>query len=220
MNTHLTKAILYVYPMMEKLAEATRVGARNKALLSYRSHRDAMQDLKAVAEEMLLGARLDLLKNSVDSLLLKMSREELFLLEYRYFRRKKTLAQLWGTINCSERGYFRKQERLLQKISAYFAARGMTEAKFYDAFQNGYCLMKVLRAIERGDEKKIYARRSGRTLDFHSSSFSGGADFLPRATNTATVRTATAESVIKTIWTADKPSLFFPPVVTASGSGR
>ena len=110
MNTDLTKAILYVYPMMKKLAEATRIGARNKAILSYRSKLGTMRDVEAVADELLLANRLDELKEVVDSLLQRLSTEERFLLEYRYFRRKKCLAEFGEELACSERNYFRKQQ--------------------------------------------------------------------------------------------------------------
>ena len=220
MNTDLTKAVLYVYPMMKKLAEATRVGARNKALLSYRSKCGAMHDLEAVAEEILLARRLDELKEILDALLARLNREELFLLEYRYFRRKRVLEKYDKTLNCSERNYFRKQERLLKKLSAWLLARGMTEEYFLSAFQNSVCLMKVYRALQNGGELKICARREKREVSFQGSSLSGGAGFLPRATNTETTSTATAASVIKTIWTADRLSELFPLATGASGSGR
>ena len=221
MNTDLAKAILYVYPMMEALSAATREGAKNKALLSYRSHRDAMSDLTAVAEEILLSRRLDALKSLIDCLLVRLNKEEKFLLEYRYFRRKKVLAQFEGEIACSERSYFRKQEKLLNKISAFLFARGMREEYFFEAFKHSECLMKVLRAIESGAELKICARREKRGVAFHGSKFSGGAAFLPRATNTATTSRATADSVIKTIWTADRPAVLFPLTeLVSSGEGR
>ena len=220
MNTDLTKAILYVYPMMKKLAEATRVGAENKAILSYRSRMDALSDAEAVAEEILLSARLDELKEVVDGLLTRLSKEERFLLEYRYFRRKKMLSELQTVLNCSERNYFRRQEKLLQKMTSLLCAKGITEEYILTAFKNCTCLMKVYKAVASGDEFKICARRQNRPISFQGSKFSGGADRLPRATNMATTSTATADSVIKTIWTADRRSPFFPPTAFVSGSGR
>ena len=220
MNTDLTKTVLYVYPMMKKLAEATRVGARNKALLSYRSQCDAMHDLEAVAEDMLLARRLDELKELLESLFARLDREELFLLEYRYFRRKRVLARFDQMLACSERNYFRKQERLLKKLSSWLLSRGVTEEYFLAAFRGSVCLRKVYRAVQNGGELKICARREKRGVRFQGSSFSGGAGFLPRATNTEITSTATAASVIKTIWTADRLSELFPPAVGTSGSGR
>ena len=220
MNTDLAKAILYVYPMLGELAEAARVGAKNKALLSYRSHNDAVSDLEAVAEEVLLANRLEELKEVVDALLSRLSKEELFLLEYRYFRRKKVLATFEGEMDCSERNYFRRQEKLLNKACAYFAAKGISAEYFSEAFKNSECLMRVYRAILKGWELKICARRTNRPITFQGSKFSGGAAFLPCATNTATTSTATAESVIKTIWTADRLPEVFPLVAGVSGSGR
>lgn len=220
MNTDHAKAILYVYPMMGALAEAVRTAAENKALLSYRSRSSALHDLEAVAEEIFLGERLDSLKEVLDGIVSRLSEEERFLLEYRYFRRKKILKR-YGTELCySERSYFRKQERLLRKISAKLAASGVTREYFLEAFANSGCLMKVYRAVACGGELKICARREKRPLRFHGSEFSGGTDFLPRATKTAMTRTATAASVMRTICTADSPSELFLPAAGVSGSGR
>ena len=220
MNTDLAKAVLYVYPMMKKLAEATRVGARNKALLSYRSRCDALHDLEAVAQEVLLAQRLDDLSELIDALLEQLNQEELFLLEYRYFRRRKALAQLGSDIACSERNYFRKQERLAKKVASYLFARGITTEYFFTAFKSCTCLMKVYNAVANGAEKKICARREQREITFHGSNCSGGEDLLPRATNTAITSTATAVSVINTIWTAERLPALFSSAADDAGSGR
>lgn len=219
MYTDHAKAILYVYPMLGALSEAAGTAAENKALLSYRSKYGAMHDLEAVAEEIFLAERLDALKAVVDKILDKLNLEERFLLEYRYFRRKKILKTFGEILPCSERGYFRKQERLLQKVTFLLAAEGVTKDYFLEAFASSVCLMKIYRAVAGGGELKICARRGKRTLRFHGSKFSGGADFFPCATNTAITRTATADSVMRTIWTAERPPLLLP-AAGASGSGR
>lgn len=220
MKTDFVKAILYVYPTMKALAEAIRVSAENKAVLSYRSRRDAMSDLEEVAEEIFLAERVDELKEIIDGVLALLNEEELLLLEYRYFRRKKILKRLDGQLACSERSYFRKQERLLRKLLAYLAAQGVTEEYFFEAFGNSLCFMKVYKAVANGGELKVCARRGKRTIAFQPSKVSVGTDFLPCATNTATTRTATADRVIKTIWTADRAPTALPLAVAVSGSGR
>lgn len=220
MKTDYVKAILYVYPTMKALGEAIRVSAENKAVLSYRSKRDAMSDLEEVAEEIFLAERVDSLKKTIDGILALLSQEELLLLEYRYFRRIKMLKRLGGQLACSERGYFRKQERLLRKLLACLVARGVTEEYFLEAFKNSLCLMKVYKAVVNGEELSVCARREKRMIAFQTSKFSARSDFLPCATKTATTRTATAESVIKTIWTADKAPTVPPLAVGVSGSGR
>lgn len=220
MNTDHAKAILYVYPMMDELSKAEMQAAENKALLSYRSRFDAMHDLCEVAEEIFLVERLDALKELTDKILSRLNREERVLLEYRYFRRKSVLKEFGEELFCSERSYFRKQERLLQKISLLLASGGITRDYFLTAFENSDCLMRVYQAIVSGEELKICARRERREISFYGSKRSDGKDFLPRATNTAITRTETAESVIKTIWTAESPAVAFALVAGATGSGR
>lgn len=220
MNTDFVKAILYVYPSMGALSEAARTAAENKAYLSYRSRFNAIHDLEEVAEEIFLAERLDSLKKTTEEALARLNKEELFLLEYRYFRRKKMLAKFGDELPFSERNYFRKQEKLLRKIAAQLSLNGVTEEYFLKAYENSVCLMKVYRAIVSGKEQKICARREKRTLRFQGSKFSGGADFLPCATHTATARTAATARAIKTIWTGESPSPLFVPAAGSSGSGR
>ena len=220
MNTDFVKAILYVYPTMGALEEAIKTSAENKAFLSYRTKKCAFDSCYEVAEEFLLAERIADLKKTLEGILIRLSDEERFLLEYRYFRRKKILKNCNAELACSERSYFRKQARLLEKILSLFVLCGVTEEYFFDAFENSLCIMKVYRAVREGGELRVCARREKRTLKFQGSKFSGGAVFLPCATNTATTRTATAASVMRTIWTAESPSEIFPPAAGASGSGR
>ena len=177
-----------------------------------------MRDLEAVAEEVFLAERLDSLKEVTEEVLARLSKEELFLLEYRYFRRKKLLAKFGEVLPCSERNYFRKQEKLLRKIAAQFSLNGVTEEYFLEAFKSSVCLMKVYGAIVKGGELKICARREKRLLRFQGSKFSGGADFLPCATKIATTITAATARTSKTILTAEGRSGFFAPAAGSSGS--
>ncbi len=199
MTTDHVKAILYVYPKMEELIEAIAVSIGNRAVLSYRSGCGALEDCEKLCEDILLQKKLLLLKEQIDLFLQSLSQEELFLLEYRFFRRKKILMRSSFVLNCSERGYFRKQERVLKKAAAYFAALGMTEERFSEDFANSVCMKKVYKAVKGGEELRIYPRRDTRGLKFQDSRFSGGTVFFPSATKTAITSTATEARVIRTI---------------------
>lgn len=199
MNVDCTKTILYVYPSIETLAEAIGESIQNGAVLSYRSRRGALADCERIAGDVLLQKRLLLLKEQVNGFLKTLSADELFLLEYRFFRRKKILQGYSFTLNCTERSYFRRQEKLLKKAAAYFSALGMTGEKFLDDFKNSVCVKKIYKAIREGEELSIYPRREKRDLVFQDSRFSGGTVFLPSATKIAMTSRATEDRVISTI---------------------
>ena len=199
MSADWVKTILYVYPSMETLVEAIEVSIQNGAVLSYRSRRGALSDCERIAEDVLLQKRLLLLKEQADGFLQGLTADERFLLEYRYFRRKKVLQGYSFTLPYTERSYFRRQERLLKKATAYFSVRGMTEERFLEEFKNSVCVKKIYKAIREGEELSIYPRREKRDLVFQDSKFSGGTVFLPSATKMAMTSKATEDRVISTI---------------------
>ena len=72
----------------------------------------------------------------MESILGELGREELYLLEYKYFRRKKMLEKEFADVRlaCSERTYFRRQARLESRLNGLFMRRGMSEEWFMRTF--------------------------------------------------------------------------------------
>lgn len=210
MNENCIKAILYAYPKLRDVAEATEVAAENKALLSYKSPLDPLSDLTAVAEEYLLAARLRALCSLVESVLSSLNAEEKFLLEYKFFRRKTYLLAMEeeSLPRCSVRSYFRRQNVLLQKLCLIFAEKGMDGKMFFEEFRGCDFLMRLYKKAERGEEQKITQRRG--SLYQNSARSVSASCFFPLRTNTATaMQTATPRQII-TIATTDseEPSEF------------
>jgi len=213
MKTDFVKTVLYVYPMLRKLSEAVRVSGENKALLSYRAKGDAFDAAKEVADTFFLADRLDFLREAVSGILETLNAEETFLLEYKYFRRKKVLDLGDGKIFCSERNYFRRQSALLKKIGFLLAVRGITEQTFLEDYADSLCLMRVYRAISEGKEETVVPKRRVRSIVFQRSA--GGAALRPRATKTAMTITAADTRQITTISATDSP-----PPVSSCTAGR
>ena len=211
------KLILYSYPRLEAIAEAVEVGARNKALLSFRSTADTLSLLERISQDALTARELRLLKAETEKILLTLSEEELYLLEYKYFRRRKVLRGKFADyeLALSERSYFRKQNELLKKISSRMRTSGLTKEDFLARFGHFSPFMRALRALERGLDAKLTERRRRCGLVFRrqksgSASRSEAGEGLPRKRNTATPTSATQPMQIIAICT---------PVSPRAGSG-
>ena len=131
------RALLYAYPMAERLAEAVKEGARVRACLSFRSPRNTLSVMESIAADVEYAECLLEWKSRLDRVLSHCSDEELFLLEYKYFRRRKQL-KAWEervALSCSERSYFRKQKEVLERVSRRLVRRGGTREAFLKDFE-------------------------------------------------------------------------------------
>lgn len=189
------RALLYAYPMAERLAEAVKEGARVRACLSFRSPRNTLSVMESIAADVEYAECLLEWKSRLDRVLSHCSDEELFLLEYKYFRRRKQL-KAWEervALSCSERSYFRKQKEVLERVSRRLARRGGTREAFLKDFEGFSPLMRILSALESGAERRLVEqRRGGNLLKDQNSSPSAAAEgaLRPRSTKKAMAATA------------------------------
>lgn len=214
MNAVYVKAVLYAYPYLKMLAEATRSGAEVKARLSFRTE-NTLDTAEKIAEEILLARRLDELSAAVERMTEKLTPEETFLLEYKYFR---SGGNLRGELACSEREYFRRQADLVKKAGFLLSACGMTQERLINDFGGCPFFRRLVRAIAKGRERAVAGKRRERGVSFQKSEFSCGTEgFLPRMTNTAIATAAQQATHITAICTAESPVLF---PVSSEGEGR
>ena len=84
------------------------------------------------------------------------------MLELRYFRRKSRLKQFCGETDFkeigSERNYYRRQAKLLKKVSGALQAQGLTKETFFSDYARFDWLMSVYRFIEAGKEGRNAAK--------------------------------------------------------------
>ena len=161
MDTYI-KAVLYIYPRLEKIEKDYGEHIGNKAILSY-DYRAATEALtEYIAGEIIRKNLIEDLKRRVDRALERLSAEEKFLLELRYFGRKKQLAEYRKQDRyrnmCSERNYYRKQSRVLGKISSLLKLGGLTEEYFLREYSCFDWLTSVCRSIDEGKEGAAVAR--------------------------------------------------------------
>lgn len=208
MDNDFVKVILYAYPKMGELEEAVSAAVFNKAALSYKDPRSTGETALDVVKEIRARMAVSSLRALVSSALRSLTEEEQYLLEYKYFRRKRELSERFGgmKLTCSARSYFRKQQALLNKLAAYFRFHGWTEENFLD--RTGGLFRRALAAVQSGRERALVRQRKERMLAFQSSSGTGG--FLPRNTNTA-IATAAAQARQTVTMTAALTSSDPPP---------
>lgn len=226
LKTNYVKVLLYAYPKMEELADAISAGAEIKAALSFRALGDTLSVAEAVAGEVLRAAGLREVYAEIGEVLSRCSEEELYLLEYKYFRRKTVLVSRFkrAVLSCSERSYYRRQSVLLKKIAALFLARGMTEDWFFKEFSEFPSFMRVYRVIAEGKEKSIVARRRKRAMacvqkSENSSCAEEGGFLFPSSTKTAIAATETHNAQRKNICKPESPSFFSSDGPSGSSAG-
>ena len=110
------------------------------------------------------------LKEAADRAVDACTEEERFLLEYKYFRRRKELRGRFSgaEVSCSERNYFRRQAALLRKMVSELGRRGWTERAFLEAFGAFAPFMRAFRALSEGQEGKLVAHRGKRDIRFRT----------------------------------------------------
>ncbi len=143
------KLVLYVYPCLQSLAEASEAAARNKAVLSYRSPRPAEESAAEVYEEMRCAGELYRLKARLEAALETLNEEERALVACKYFRKGEAPVT-------RDRSYYRKQEMSLEKVKRALEENGLTE----EAFQNSFSGYGPFRRLAR----VLSCRRGGQGL--------------------------------------------------------
>lgn len=201
------KVLLYAYPKLDALAEAVECGVEVKALLSFRGRESALALAEKIAEEIVTAKKLSLLKEALKKALSACSERELFLLEYKYFRRKELLKGRYAGYSpeCSQRHYFRLQNALLEKMAALCAGLGLTQDWFFEEFGDFAPFMRVYRALAEGRERTVVYKRKQKAICFRQNSDSCGGDFLPRKRKAAIAASATAATQTIAICIPESP---------------
>ncbi len=158
------KAILYAYPLLATVEEDYESHIKNKALLSYDNGKSAVEIATYLAGEILEMRRLEWLKGKVAEVLARLTDVERTLVEIRYFGKTKRLKCLLqkqkGTQPLrkpflTERTYFRRQQRLGEKLCGLFTLYGLTEDRFLTEFLPMEIFRKIYSGVEAGKDRKI-----------------------------------------------------------------
>lgn len=146
------KVLLYAYPKLGRMAEDIGQIVQAKARASVMGREPALSCAEKLIGYNFLREQLLFVQGELDGVLAKLTREERFLLEYKYFRRKRELAAYADLrLSCSERTYFRRQQRLARTVNAEFVRRGLTEEWFFEAFSGVSFFMSALESVRRAE---------------------------------------------------------------------
>ncbi len=156
------KVVLYAYPLLKTVEEDYETHVKNKALLSY--GKNAEKIATYLAGEILEMRRLEWLKRKVGEVLEKLTEVERTLVAIRYFGKTKRIKALFqkprvdNPLNkkfWTERTYFRKQQRLGEKLCSLLALCGVTEELFMREYLPIEPFQKIYRGVEAGRDRKI-----------------------------------------------------------------
>ena len=154
------KVILYAYPLLQTVGEDYEEHIRNKAVLSYDSPLSAEKLTEYLAREILAKENLEWLKSRVEGIINRLSEEEKTLVAIRFFGQTKRLRKFLKSgegAKWSERQYFRKQQRLADKVGAMMQFAGITERVYKEHFASLDIFEKIDRFVSEGRDRKIAA---------------------------------------------------------------
>ena len=156
------KTVLYVYPLLKTLGKEYQEHIVNRAVLSYRMSRSVESEVEYLVQEIADKRNLAWLKTCVESVLAQLSDEEKTLIAVRYFGKERTIkkatvAKAVGQNGrrgaMSESTYFRKQNRLLNKVGELLGAVGVDEKTFEALFARLPLFQKVAALQVRRESK-------------------------------------------------------------------
>ena len=165
------KVLLYLYPRLKRMAKNVGQIVEARAVSSVFDRGCAERSVEKLLGYISLKQNLLFLNEKMDELLETLSAEEKFLLEYKYFRRKRVLDKAVSEISFSfsERTYFRRQARLAEKMGRLMARSGLDKDWFWSAFENVPYMACILERISEGCEQQFSDKRIHATPHYRKS---------------------------------------------------
>ena len=136
------KTALYAYPKLDRIVSDYEEHVKNKAYLSYGSRMTTEKLAEYLALEIVRKQSADKLKKGIEETLRSLDEEEKMLLEARYFGKIDKVRRLFAAQKAGlcrlpfkpwcERTYYRKQAKLLKKITGILKGTGVLTEKRFD----------------------------------------------------------------------------------------
>ena len=132
-----TIAMLYVYPRIGKIIRDIDGMVEAQAFCCFGTE-SCEKTAERIAGYICAKSSFVILKDALENILSRLTKDERYMLEYKYFRRRSKLeGEFCGyALDCNERTYFRRQARLSEKLNASFLHEGMDEAWFTGNFSH------------------------------------------------------------------------------------
>lgn len=130
------KAMLYVYPRIGKIIRDIDGMVEAQAFCCFGTE-SCEKTAERIAGYICAKSSFVILKDALENILSRLTKDERYMLEYKYFRRRSKLeGEFCGyALDCNERTYFRRQARLSEKLERLVSARrhgrGVVYGKFF-----------------------------------------------------------------------------------------
>ena len=154
------KVIWHVYPFLKAVVKDYEEHIRNKAVLSFDSRTTAERLAEYIAGEIIVKERLQALKGQLDEVVDKLDETEKKLLAIRYFGKRKLLCEFLKNDSAawSERKYFRRQNKLCERLGGALECVGITEEVYLRDFAGLAIFQKVAGFVGDGRDEKLYLK--------------------------------------------------------------
>ncbi len=136
------KALLYAYPILKTVEKDYEEHITNMALLSYAPRLSVEDTMEKIAEEILEMRNLEWLKGRLETVFRKLTENERGLLAVKYFGKRKNTPQNEER-GVSERTYFRRQGKLVERVGELLALNGVTEEVYLRDFAPMELFLKI-----------------------------------------------------------------------------
>lgn len=169
------KVLLLVWPKLKKLTENIGQYAQAKAYASFSGKETAEKCVQKILDYMYIRDCFAALQEKMKEVLKKLNKEEMYLLEYKYFRRKKVLERDYNDICCEycERTYYRRQKRLGEKLNHLFLLNGMDEEWFLRTFSSVPYMTGLLERVKSSGELSVVDKRTRGELHVSDAPYRG-----------------------------------------------
>ena len=156
------KVILLMSPRLERLIREIGQCVEAKARSSYNGRESAEVCIEGILRLLYAKDAFLVLREKAEEIYVQLTREERYLLEYKYFRRKKVLEGEFADLsfNYCERTYYRRQRRLGEKLNNLFLRAGMTEEWFKKVFSEIPYVMGMWERVRRAGENSVLDKRA------------------------------------------------------------
>ena len=130
MNVIFAKTALYAYPNILAIVEQIDELVERKALLSMNDFSPAIEQFNKIVDLTEQKKVMFALKLYLDDVVANLTKDELDCLEYKYFKRKSK--KYFENFDFTSRSYFRKQVKIINKVSKSLELAGATDAWFIE----------------------------------------------------------------------------------------
>lgn len=154
------KTVLYLYPHLSRMAEATKKSVYTQAVLSYRYAGGTEELAERLIELRRQSRTLSETEKEVSEIVSGFSKTEQFVLEYRYFRRKDRLRRFGESpLPFSLRTFYRRQHSVLARFCGEMRRRGLDGKWFEENFSSMDWAMTVYKKVLAGKDACLLGKR-------------------------------------------------------------